>query len=57
MFTHKSMFTTSKVKRSQNSVCGLPDGIQKLDQKYYLNIKSTNQNEKYPKKVCLVFQK
>jgi hypothetical protein len=54
----KSMFSTLKKKRSQKFVWGLPDGICRIDpkilKKLLKHIKSTNQNEYFPKKVCLV---
>jgi hypothetical protein len=47
------LFSTSKVKRSQNFYKGYPTKFAGSTQdlkKYCRNIKSTNQNEKFPKK-------
>jgi hypothetical protein len=59
--SNKRMFSTSKVKRSQKRVWGLPEGICRLELKslkYYWNIKSTNQTENFSqKKLYLAPQK
>jgi hypothetical protein len=47
------MFSSSKVKRRQKFVWGLPDRVCRLNpksKKKYQNTKSTNQNKKFPKK-------
>jgi hypothetical protein len=51
--SNKSIFSTSKVKRRQKFVWGLPDRVCRLNLKSlknYQNTKSTNQDEKFSKK-------
>jgi hypothetical protein len=53
IFPKKSMFNTSKVKRSPEFVWRLPDGICRLDpksKKYYRNAQLSTQNANFPKK-------
>jgi hypothetical protein len=45
---NKSMFSTSRVKRREKFVWGLPDGVCRL------NAKTNNKTKNFPKKVCLV---
>jgi transposase len=55
--SNKSMLSTSKVKRRQKFIWGLPDGVCRLNPKSlknYQNTKSTNQDEHFFKKICLV---
>jgi hypothetical protein len=55
-FSNKSLFSTSKVKRRQKFIWGLPDGVYRLNlksYKNYQNTKSTNQDENFSKKSML----
>jgi hypothetical protein len=55
--SNKSIFSTSKVKRRQKFVCGLPDGVFRLNPKSLKNIRTpSNQSGRtfFQKKVYLV---